>query len=108
MSDESLSRVQRLRAALTTQHLPCDIWLIVAVVALAGLGWIMVSSASVGLLENSYHYSRQHGIFLLLAIVALVTKGFMCLGSIRDAIPDREQERYAEEEEKCRHLILTG
>ena len=28
MSDESLSRVQRLRAALTTQHLPCDIWLI--------------------------------------------------------------------------------
>ncbi len=70
MSDESLSRVQRLRAALTTQHLPCDIWLIVAVVALAGLGWIMVSSASVGLLENSYHYSRQHGIFLLLAIVA--------------------------------------
>ena len=74
MSDESLSRVQRLRAALTTQHLPCDIWLIVAVVALAGLGWIMVSSASVGLLENSYHYSRQHGIFLLLAIVVAILK----------------------------------
>ncbi len=63
MSDESLSRLQRLHAALTTQHLPCDIWLILAVVALAGLGWIMVSSASIGLLENSYHYSRQHGIF---------------------------------------------
>ena len=70
MSDESQSRIQRWRAALTTQHLPCDIWLIVAVVALAGLGWIMVSSASVGLLENSFHYTRQHGVFLLLAIIA--------------------------------------
>ena len=66
MSDESLSRVQRLRAALTTQHLPCDIWLIVAVVALAGLGWIMVSSASVGrafgavAAERSAYSTRQH------------------------------------------------
>lgn len=70
MSDESMSRVQRLREALATRHLPCDVWLIVAAVALAGLGWVMVSSASIGLLENSYHYARQHGIFLVLAIMA--------------------------------------
>ncbi|BCB08306.1 putative lipid II flippase FtsW [Vreelandella venusta] len=65
-----MSRVQRIRDTLTTRHLPSDVWLIVAAVALAGLGWVMVSSASVGLLENSYHYSRQHGIFLILAILA--------------------------------------
>lgn len=70
MSDETMSRMQRLREALATRHLPCDVWLIVAAVALAGLGWVMVSSASIGLLENSYHYARQHGIFLLLAILA--------------------------------------
>ena len=35
MSDASVSRIQRLRAALTTQHLPCDIWLVLAVVALS-------------------------------------------------------------------------
>jgi cell division protein FtsW len=44
--------------------------LIVAALALAGLGWVMVSSASIGLLEDSYHYSRQYGVFLLLAICA--------------------------------------
>ncbi|MCC5903264.1 MAG: putative lipid II flippase FtsW [Halomonas sp.] len=65
-----MSRFERLREVLTTRHLPCDIWLIVSVVALAGLGWIMVSSASIGLLENSYYYSRQHGIFLVMAILA--------------------------------------
>lgn len=63
-----MSRMARWRGALTTRHLPTDIWLIVAALALAGLGWIMVSSASIGLLEDSYHYARQHGIFLLLAI----------------------------------------
>ncbi|MCB8889737.1 putative lipid II flippase FtsW [Vreelandella malpeensis] len=67
-----MSRRQRFLNAVATRHLPCDIWLIVAVVTLAGLGWVMVSSASVGLLENSYYYSRQHAIFLLVA-------GFACL-----------------------------
>lgn len=67
-----MSRRQRFLNAVATRHLPCDIWLIVAVVTLAGLGWVMVSSASVGLLENSYYYSRQHAIFLLVS-------GFACL-----------------------------
>lgn len=65
-----MSRLERLREALTTRHLPCDIWLIISVVGLAGLGWVMVSSASIGLLENSYYYSRQHGIFLVISILA--------------------------------------
>lgn len=65
-----MNRLLRLREALTTRQLPCDAWLIVAVVALAGLGWVMVSSASIGLLENSYHYSRQHAIFLCVAVMA--------------------------------------
>ncbi|WP_404470883.1 putative lipid II flippase FtsW [Vreelandella venusta] len=65
-----MSRLERLREALSTRHLPCDIWLIISVVGLAGLGWVMVSSASIGLLENSYYYSRQHGIFLVISILA--------------------------------------
>ncbi|UXZ55242.1 putative lipid II flippase FtsW [Halomonas sp. 7T] len=65
-----MSRLERLREALTTRHLPCDVWLIISVVGLAGLGWVMVSSASIGLLENSYYYSRQHGIFLVISILA--------------------------------------
>lgn len=65
-----MSRLQRLRAQLTTRHLPCDIWLIISAIGLAGLGWVMVSSASIGLLENSYYYSRQHGIFLVVSILA--------------------------------------
>ncbi|MBR2513681.1 MAG: putative lipid II flippase FtsW [Halomonas sp.] len=65
-----MSRLERLREALTTRHYPCDIWLIISVIGLAGLGWVMVSSASIGLLENSYYYSRQHGIFLVISILA--------------------------------------
>lgn len=65
-----MSRLQRLREALTTRDFPCDIWLLAAAIILAGLGWVMVSSASIGLLENSFHYSRQHGIFLVVAILA--------------------------------------
>ena len=65
-----MSRLERLREALTTRHLPCDVWLIISVVGLAGLGWVMVSSASIGLLESSYYYSRQHGIFLVISILA--------------------------------------
>ena len=42
-----MSRLQRLRTVLTTRDLPCDVWLVMAAVALAGLGWVMVSSASV-------------------------------------------------------------
>ncbi|BBI50241.1 hypothetical protein HORIV_26620 [Vreelandella olivaria] len=68
----AMSRLQRLRTTLSTRDLPCDVWLIVAAVALAGLGWVMVSSASIGLLEDTYHYSRQHGVFLVLAIIACV------------------------------------
>ncbi|WP_447553170.1 putative lipid II flippase FtsW [Vreelandella sp. EE22] len=67
-----MSRRQHFLNAVATRHLPCDVWLIVAVVTLAGLGWIMVSSASIGLLENSYYYSRQHAIFLLVAGLACV------------------------------------
>ncbi|MGP8290536.1 putative lipid II flippase FtsW [Vreelandella zhanjiangensis] len=62
-----MSRIQRLHRALTTRDFPCDIWLIAAAVALAGLGWVMVSSASVGLLDNSFYYFRQHGIFLVVS-----------------------------------------
>lgn len=65
-----MSRLERLRETLTTRHYPCDIWLIISVIGLAGLGWVMVSSASIGLLENSYYYSRQHGIFLVISILA--------------------------------------
>ncbi|AVI63123.1 putative lipid II flippase FtsW [Halomonas sp. M1] len=65
-----MSRLERLRESLTTRHYPCDIWLIISVIGLAGLGWVMVSSASIGLLENSYYYSRQHGIFLVISILA--------------------------------------
>jgi len=64
------NRIKRLHEMLTTRGLPCDIWLLLAALLLAGIGWVMVSSASVGLLEDSYHYARQHGMFLLLAIIA--------------------------------------
>lgn len=64
------SRMKRLHEILTTRDLPCDIWLLLAALLLAGIGWVMVSSASVGLLEDSYHYARQHGVFLLLAMMA--------------------------------------
>lgn len=60
----------RLRAKLSTQGLPCDIWLLLAALLLAGIGWVMVSSASVGLTDDSYHYAVRHGVFLLLAIAA--------------------------------------
>ncbi|MBZ5486683.1 putative lipid II flippase FtsW [Halomonas aquamarina] len=64
-----MSRLQRFQKAVTTRHFPCDIWLIVAAVSLAGLGWVMVSSASIGLLDNSFYYFRQHGIFLMLSVL---------------------------------------
>lgn len=67
-----MSRIERLRKVFTTRHLPCDIWLVMTAIALAGLGWVMVSSASIGLLEDTYHYSRQHGVFLVLAVMACV------------------------------------
>lgn len=60
----------RLRAKLSTQGLPCDIWLLLAALLLAGIGWVMVSSASVGLTDDSYHYAVRHGVFLLLAVTA--------------------------------------
>ncbi|SDN21818.1 putative lipid II flippase FtsW [Vreelandella arcis] len=65
-----MKRFQGLRQKISTQGLPCDIWLIMVVVSLAGLGWVMVSSASIGLLDNSYHYAQQHGLFLLIAVSA--------------------------------------
>lgn len=65
-----MSRWQRIHATLTTRDMPCDIWLVIAAISLAALGWIMVSSASIGLLDNAYHYARQHGIFLGLSILA--------------------------------------
>lgn len=60
----------RLRAKLSTQGLPCDIWLLLAALLLSGIGWVMVSSASVGLTDDSYHYAVRHGVFLLLAMAA--------------------------------------
>ncbi|MDN6296703.1 MAG: putative lipid II flippase FtsW [Halomonas sp.] len=63
-------RIQRLHETLTTRELPCDIWLLLAAFLLAGIGWVMVSSASVGLLDDSYHYAFRHGIFLLIAVAA--------------------------------------
>lgn len=63
-------RMQRLHEMLTTRDLPCDIWLLLAAFLLAGVGWVMVSSASVGLLDVSYHYALRHGTFLLVAIIA--------------------------------------
>ena len=36
-----MSRLQRLRTTLSTRELPCDVWLIVAAMALAGLGWVI-------------------------------------------------------------------
>ncbi|WP_346798837.1 putative lipid II flippase FtsW [Halomonas sp. Bachu 37] len=65
-----MSRLHRLRQVLSTKGLVCDIWLVLAAAALACLGWVMVSSASIGLLEDNYHYSIRHGIFLLLALGA--------------------------------------
>jgi cell division protein FtsW len=58
------------KTALSTRDLPCDIWLVIAALALAALGWVMVSSASIGLLDSSFHYVRQHGIFLFVALLA--------------------------------------
>lgn len=63
-------RLTRWKAALSTRDLPCDIWLVMAALALAALGWVMVSSASIGLIDSSYHYARQHGIFLFVAVLA--------------------------------------
>ncbi|GAA3907038.1 cell division protein FtsW [Halomonas cibimaris] len=63
-------RVQRLRAAFDTAQMPCDIWLLLVALVLAGIGWVMVSSASVALLDDSYHYAIRHGVFLLMAILA--------------------------------------
>jgi len=61
---------KRLHGVVTTRNLPCDIWLVITALTLAAIGWVMVSSASIGLLDNSYHYLRQHGIFLFIAICA--------------------------------------
>ncbi|XKH61257.1 putative lipid II flippase FtsW [Halomonas sediminis] len=66
-----MNRWKRFCQAVSTRQLPCDVWLILAAILLAGLGWVMVSSASIGLLEDSYHYSKQHGVFLIVAIGAL-------------------------------------
>ncbi|MDR5898064.1 putative lipid II flippase FtsW [Halomonas vilamensis] len=63
-------RLTRWKSALSTRDLPCDIWLVMATLALAALGWVMVSSASIGLLDSSFHYVRQHGIFLFVAVLA--------------------------------------
>ncbi|MYL22770.1 putative lipid II flippase FtsW [Halomonas alkaliantarctica] len=62
--------LKRWQTTLSARDLPCDIWLLMAVMALAALGWVMVSSASIGLLDSSFYYVRQHGIFLFLAIMA--------------------------------------
>ena len=60
----------RWQTTLSARDLPCDIWLLMAVLALAALGWVMVSSASIGLLESSLYYVYRHGIFLLLTLLA--------------------------------------
>lgn len=63
-------KFQQFHAKVTTRHLSCDIWLIMTAAALAAIGWVMVSSASIGLLDNSYHYARQHGLYLGISFMA--------------------------------------
>ncbi|MGM0824792.1 MAG: putative lipid II flippase FtsW [Pseudomonadota bacterium] len=67
-----MKRLHNLRQKMSTQGMSCDVWLIVVAVALAGFGWVMVSSASIGLLDDSYHYAQQHGLFLVVAVLASV------------------------------------
>jgi cell division protein FtsW len=52
-----------------------EIILMVVVLSLAGLGWVMVTSASTEIamadFGDSLHYGKRHGIFLLLGLVAM-------------------------------------
>ena len=67
-----MSRMARLREALSTRDHPVDGWLLVAALALLLVGWVMVTSASTGvaasLTGNPWYFSIRHGIFLLVAI----------------------------------------
>lgn len=50
-----------------------DLWLLLAVVALAGLGVVMVGSASSALAADTFHYLKRHVAFLVLGVgLALV------------------------------------
>lgn len=64
--------LEQLYNKVSTRHLSCDIWLVMTAAALAAIGWVMVSSASIGLLDNSYHYVRQHGLYLAVSVIATV------------------------------------
>ncbi len=69
-----MSRLARLREALSTRDQPCDGWLLVAALALMLVGWVMVTSASsevaASLTGNAWYFSIRHGIFLIVALVA--------------------------------------
>ncbi|WNK21429.1 putative lipid II flippase FtsW [Halomonas piscis] len=65
-------RLKRLREALDTRQMSFDVWLLLVALLLAGLGWVMVSSASVELVDDSYRYALRHGVFLLAAALAAV------------------------------------
>lgn len=52
-------------------HQPRDGGVIVAAVALMAIGWIMVTSASIEVINgHPYFYSIRHGIFVILAVIA--------------------------------------
>lgn len=67
-----LFRFSQAAHSLTTRHFPYDPWLLLAAATLSLLGWIMVTSASLGLQADSLHYFRLHGIYLLLGVTALL------------------------------------
>lgn len=68
-----MSRMQRLRQALSTADAPFDGWLPLAALSLMLIGWVMVTSASTevasGLTGNPWYFSMRHGSFLLLSML---------------------------------------
>ncbi|HSH48409.1 MAG TPA: putative lipid II flippase FtsW [Halomonas sp.] len=67
-----MSRLQRLRRALSTAQAPFDGWLPLAALSLMLIGWVMVTSASTevasGLTGNPWYFSIRHGSFLLFSM----------------------------------------
>ncbi|MFP4137797.1 MAG: putative lipid II flippase FtsW [Halomonas sp.] len=67
-----MSRLSRLREALSTRDHPVDGWLLVAALSLLLIGLVMVTSASTGvaasLTGNPWHFGIRHAIFLVGAL----------------------------------------
>ncbi|MGE4535063.1 putative lipid II flippase FtsW [Halomonas sp.] len=68
-----MSRLARLREALSTRDHPFDGWLLVAALSLLLVGLVMVTSASTGvaasLTGNPWYFGLRHGTFLVGALV---------------------------------------